>query len=772
MKRIGALITGLILLLDFGWPVISQAEPEVPEVIINEMAWAGSTVSTSDEWIELKNTTDAEIDIAGWQINRLDAGGQQEIAPPMLTISAEQNHLIPAQGYFLVSNNAKDYHFSGGESVLNIDPDYIDSDITLPNSHLKIFLYASNQQLVDVAGDGGETPFCGGRSSTLSVAMERNTPYGLGELSSSWHEATTSVNLDIIEGANNLGTPRAENSLPPLAAPIISKVIPDQAEMDSVWEIEEIIGENFVTTGITQIKLEKGDLAIWATDIKIINSTSIDTAKFDLHGAETGKWDLVIINPDGQTATLPQAVEILEPEEEDESTWTTDADIKINELYPHPSSGEEEFIELYNAGDNPANLKGWKLDDQSPGGSAEYTIPTDIIIGPQQYLIFPKSQTHLYLNDTGDYSRLLQPNGNLLDSTPNYGTATAGYSYSKINGNWQWSRRVTPNAANIYESTAEEEDNISETDHDPTSLQPDEITIQLESDDLTANSVMLIWKINLPGAIGDIKIYQSEKKGQLGFRVGQTAPPKTEYLVTNLTAGTKYFFTIIGSYNINDIKSNQIEITTTGTKTAIGDGTLGTPKQIIISEILPNPNAGESEFIELHNPGTQSVDITGWKLTDASGKIYVLNALDLIELMIAENEEEDAEITSIILDSQDYLLLEYPLTHIRLNNSGGEELQLLDGEDNLIDEISYDGSAKQGYAYVLAPNDRWFWSNETTPGEENDISFASINEDGYAYLTDTGNYWHYPIFLWISALLSAIILPYSKRHGYPKLYHS
>jgi len=37
-------------------------------IIINEVAWMGSTNSANDEWIELKNISGAEIDLAGWQI--------------------------------------------------------------------------------------------------------------------------------------------------------------------------------------------------------------------------------------------------------------------------------------------------------------------------------------------------------------------------------------------------------------------------------------------------------------------------------------------------------------------------------------------------------------------------------------------------------------------------------------------------------------------------------------------------------------------------------
>ncbi|MCD6334669.1 MAG: lamin tail domain-containing protein, partial [Candidatus Latescibacteria bacterium] len=36
------------------------------DVVINELMWMGSTASSADEWIELRNTTDSEILLSGW----------------------------------------------------------------------------------------------------------------------------------------------------------------------------------------------------------------------------------------------------------------------------------------------------------------------------------------------------------------------------------------------------------------------------------------------------------------------------------------------------------------------------------------------------------------------------------------------------------------------------------------------------------------------------------------------------------------------------------
>ena len=42
------------------------------QVVINEIAWMGTDVSASDEWIELKNTSNEAVDITGWTLKSSD----------------------------------------------------------------------------------------------------------------------------------------------------------------------------------------------------------------------------------------------------------------------------------------------------------------------------------------------------------------------------------------------------------------------------------------------------------------------------------------------------------------------------------------------------------------------------------------------------------------------------------------------------------------------------------------------------------------------------
>ena len=51
----------------------TDASATSPHIVINEIAWMGTTVSANNEWMELYNPTDASISISNWTLN--DASG-------------------------------------------------------------------------------------------------------------------------------------------------------------------------------------------------------------------------------------------------------------------------------------------------------------------------------------------------------------------------------------------------------------------------------------------------------------------------------------------------------------------------------------------------------------------------------------------------------------------------------------------------------------------------------------------------------------------------
>ena len=126
--------------------------------------------------------------------------------------------------------------------------------------------------------------------------------------------------------------------------------------------------------------------------------------------------------------------------------------------------------------------------------------------------------------------------------------------------------------------------------------------------------------------------------------------------------------------------------------------------QISISEFIPNPKGSDTnEWIELYNNGIHSVDLNGFKLQDNSANIFTL--------------EEELDI-NLLLNKNQYLILPKNITHIALNNTGGDCLKLYNPEDLLLEEICYQDIALEDRSYAKN-NNSFMWTKEVTPGEDN-----------------------------------------------------
>ena len=72
------------------------------DIVISEIAWAGTEVSSSNEWIELYNNTSEDISLGGWMLQGDDDG-----QPINIILSG----IIPSQKYFLLERTDDDSVF-------------------------------------------------------------------------------------------------------------------------------------------------------------------------------------------------------------------------------------------------------------------------------------------------------------------------------------------------------------------------------------------------------------------------------------------------------------------------------------------------------------------------------------------------------------------------------------------------------------------------------------------------------------------------------------
>ena len=95
-----------------------------------------------------------------------------------------------------------------------------------------------------------------------------------------------------------------DGTYPNIPALTISAITPSFGKKDTSVNVTNIAGSGFVD-GTTTVRLTKtGSPNINATNVTVVSLTQI-TCNFNLAGAKAGKWNVVVTNPGGQSATLP-----------------------------------------------------------------------------------------------------------------------------------------------------------------------------------------------------------------------------------------------------------------------------------------------------------------------------------------------------------------------------------------------------------------------------------------------------------------------------------
>ena len=186
------------------------------DLVISEVAWAGTAASSTDEWIELQNLGEVAIDLAEWQLTfgdtliPLGEAGED-------TLEVRTTVLGPGEFFILERTN--------DDSISDITADILYKG-TLSNAGIAIELQNPEGEIVDVvvllesgwpaggAGDG-EPPYC---------TMERNN---LGEWTSSNGIIRNGLDAD---GNPVNGTPGQPNSSEVLAqwAPFVELIHPNE----------------------------------------------------------------------------------------------------------------------------------------------------------------------------------------------------------------------------------------------------------------------------------------------------------------------------------------------------------------------------------------------------------------------------------------------------------------------------------------------------------------------------------------------------------------
>jgi len=410
------------------------------DVVINELAWMGTEVSYSDEWLELKNNTSQDIDLTGWTIQATDG-------TPNIILEG----IITANGYFLLER-------TDDNSVPNITANQIYTG-SLGNAGENLELYDLENNLIDSVNSSGEW-FAG--DNMTKQTMERKDSLESGNVSDNWQ-----TSLDIG------GTPNAQNSSggqeappgddeeqptdEPISSGTTAPVPVNQPPIASAGtDITALINQEITFDGSLSSDPNNDTLTYFWN----FGDGATDTEQISKHTYfYPGQYIVSLLINDGEFSDL----DII-------TINIYNKAIIISEFLPNPEGKdqENEWIELFNQSSQIANLTNWQLDDQD-GGSSPFIFPENSLIAPNQFLVLVRPITKIALNNDNDQVRLIYPDGSIATEVNYLAEKKEGFSIAFDGNNYLWTKIPTPGSVNIISSSGldTETENLSKNNPEP-----------------------------------------------------------------------------------------------------------------------------------------------------------------------------------------------------------------------------------------------------------------------------------------------------------------
>ena len=226
MSRKGNVMIGLIL----GILALTSLVGMGADVVINEVAWAGTAAGSSDEWIELRNQGEAAVDLTGWTIMLNES--EIPLGEVAGATSEVRRTTIEAGGYFLLER-------TDDTTVSDIEADVIYRG-TLANDGALLELRDAAGAMIDRVDtlETGWPAGAAGDGDPAYASMERRTSES-GDAIWCTNDGQIVNGLDAAGGAI-VGTPRQANGCGILAAsaPRLQLLSPDEEDLVGTVVIE------------------------------------------------------------------------------------------------------------------------------------------------------------------------------------------------------------------------------------------------------------------------------------------------------------------------------------------------------------------------------------------------------------------------------------------------------------------------------------------------------------------------------------------------------
>jgi hypothetical protein len=169
-------------------------------VLISEVMWMGSPLSSMDEWIELHNTSAEAVDLSAWEVRGLGAAGSSYFIP--------QGTVLPPLEHLVIAR----YQPGSASTLLAYLTRWLSGSISIANSNESLKLVTADGVMVD------EVTFAkwpAGSNALPKRSMQRISFLSNGSDSASWYScdslACEAVQSTFWSQAGVFGTPGAVN---------------------------------------------------------------------------------------------------------------------------------------------------------------------------------------------------------------------------------------------------------------------------------------------------------------------------------------------------------------------------------------------------------------------------------------------------------------------------------------------------------------------------------------------------------------------------------
>lgn len=638
---------------------------EKGDVVINEIQVSGGTGKTTQEFIELYNSTERDIELVGFSLKKKT---KAQITPPgALLDAADFAGIIPSRGYFLIS------HPDFKEAIIADLAYSVNLSGTFPSiaGDNTILLYDKDGILLDKVGYGSAQDYekfpAPSISDKKSIERRNFQDTDNNEDDFTVLEVATPLNSFYLPDSGDEdedGQDEEDNQATPICTDkvVLNEIFPFTEEFVEVynegeekcnldeWSISDKLGNadnNTHRKYFENVELDAGDYTVLAgglnlnddgDEVKLYNAQNVEVQKVS-YAKTTDKnksysfkgedWEWTEFLTKGGQNKFEEKTSAIPLSE----LKTYPTGISITELFPNPFQSQyEEYIELYNGTEEDVDLEGWMLRDVSKTG--KYIFGESVILKSKKYLAIFKEKFKFALNNSGNESvTLFDPNGKEV-SKVEYNGSKKNTSLNLDGLRWRGSKFLTPGAENILNNEPYGKVKID--------------------DDIFLN------------AYADFSVSTGDKDGEKVKVIWDFGDNHKSYL-----AKTRHKYKAIGKYqasvklsdgNEDVIKNFEIEVKK-----------FPHPKVKIIS-FTANPigKDSEMEIIVIENKSKKKINLQGWSVATGTKNLVNHPITEKFEIKKKQSKEITREISKFTLN----------------NRKGKIELRYPDGK--VADKIKYD----------------------------------------------------------------------------------